>query len=593
MILNITVALLVLLIAYMWTAQGIFSALLHFVCTVAAGAIAFAVWEPLTYGLLLGVHKDYAWTVGLVGPFIVALVALRVTMDKLVPSEPKAPGALDFVGGGIFGAGSGIISAGILVIGVGFMPVGAELFGHRAVDYDASGNLVKSSSLWVPADELTASFYEHLSTGSFSAGGSALARRMPNVAAQSSLVRATYDDRAKTVIAPGDFEVTGSYTVTADTLEALTSDGFNVTPEGEPQPQEVKSIDGDPLPADSEIRGYRVKFNSGAAESSGAIILGAGQARLVCRMPDGSSEGFQATAVIAQAGGSSLAASRFRFDTSDVFIGSAGRAADPVMAIEFVVPADAEPTDLLIKQARTPVSEIPGGPEYTVSERDDAVYSLELIERSEEGPTTARPDPSVSARSVVNDGPIDGSDRSAGAQAGVEISPDLLRGIRISRQERGGLRVNEDNMITGGSHTFATEDVTSQNIPEPLKVTEFATPPLVRLVQVDVSLGSRASVFGRALDAAERLLAPTLTDTLGQPYQAIGYIFSAGDRTEISYEPDQPIRSMTDLPSLSRSRPNDRLTLLFQVNEGVELKSFTLGQQVEIIEFSPPLPIGR
>lgn len=591
MILNIAVALLVLLIAYMWTAQGLFSAMLHFVCTVAAGAIAFAAWEPLTYGLLLGVHKDYAWTVGLVGPFVLALLALRVTSDKLVPSEPKLPGSLDFVGGGVFGAGSGIIAAGIMVIGVGFMPLGAEMFGHRGVEYDASGNLVRSSSLWVPADELTAAFYEHLSTGAFAVGGTALARRMPEVEAQAALVRLAYDNRAKTAIAPDDFEITGSYTVAAGSLDELTADGFAVTPQGEPQPQDVKALSGEPLPENSVIRGYRVKFNSGAAESSGQTVIGAGQARLVCRLPEGGSAGYQAVAVIAQADGSSLAASRFRFDTADVFIGSS-RAANPVMAFEFVVPADAEPTDLLIKQARTPVSEIPAGPEYTVEERDDAVYALELIEREEEGPDTGRPDPAASAPTAAAQGPIDGTDRQMVGASGVRVTPDL-RGLTLSRQQRGSLRVNDDNLITGGTHTFATDDITNVNVPTQLRVEGFDAPPSVRVVQVNVSLGSRASVFGRALDAAERVLPPILTDTLGQPYEAVGYVFAAGDRTEIRYEPADPLRAMSELPSLSRSRPNDKLTLLFQVNDGVDIKSFSLGGQVEILTFSPPVSVGR
>ena len=40
---------LVLLLAliWVWTNRGFRSSMLHMVCTIAAGAVAFAVWEPL------------------------------------------------------------------------------------------------------------------------------------------------------------------------------------------------------------------------------------------------------------------------------------------------------------------------------------------------------------------------------------------------------------------------------------------------------------------------------------------------------------------------------------------------------------------
>ena len=42
MIMSIGVIVFVLFVSYIWVSQGLFSALLHFVCTLVAGAIAFA-----------------------------------------------------------------------------------------------------------------------------------------------------------------------------------------------------------------------------------------------------------------------------------------------------------------------------------------------------------------------------------------------------------------------------------------------------------------------------------------------------------------------------------------------------------------------
>ncbi|MCH6580556.1 MAG: hypothetical protein IH802_09370, partial [Nitrospinae bacterium] len=60
---NIIVVTLVLLIGYWWANQGLFSAILHLLCVIAAAAITLAVWELLTVRVLLRVNTfdNYAW----------------------------------------------------------------------------------------------------------------------------------------------------------------------------------------------------------------------------------------------------------------------------------------------------------------------------------------------------------------------------------------------------------------------------------------------------------------------------------------------------------------------------------------------------
>ena len=50
---NLVIILFVLAMIYMGTVQGLFSSFLHLMVVIAAGALAFAVWEPLTLGLLM------------------------------------------------------------------------------------------------------------------------------------------------------------------------------------------------------------------------------------------------------------------------------------------------------------------------------------------------------------------------------------------------------------------------------------------------------------------------------------------------------------------------------------------------------------
>ena len=46
MILSVLIIIVIALAAFWWGNQGAFSALLHMLCALVAGAIGFAVWEP-------------------------------------------------------------------------------------------------------------------------------------------------------------------------------------------------------------------------------------------------------------------------------------------------------------------------------------------------------------------------------------------------------------------------------------------------------------------------------------------------------------------------------------------------------------------
>ena len=52
MILSILIIIVIALAAFWWGNQGAFSGLLHMLCALVAGAVAFAAWEPLAYMLL-------------------------------------------------------------------------------------------------------------------------------------------------------------------------------------------------------------------------------------------------------------------------------------------------------------------------------------------------------------------------------------------------------------------------------------------------------------------------------------------------------------------------------------------------------------
>jgi len=111
-------------------------------------------------------------------------------------------------------------------------------------------------------------------------------------------------------------------------------------------------------------------------------------------------------------------------------------------------------------------------------------------------------------------------------------------------------------------------------------------------VQVDVSANTRTSLLGRSVATAEQVLPPVLVDTNGDRYQPVGYYYQDESKVEVSFEPGQPIQALSQLPSLSRSRPAQRLTLIFRVSFGRSIQYFALGNKV-VVRFDPPMLLNQ
>lgn len=586
-LMNLAVIAIILGLAYFWAGQGLFSSLIHFVCVFIAGAVAFAVWEPLVYGLLIGMRDDVAWTLGLLAPFTATLAVLRVATNKLVASNLDFDDTTNFVGGGFFGLLSGVLTAGLIVISIGFLRLPPDFLGYKPADWDNTGSVDarNGSNLWAPADMITARVYEQLSLGTLGSA-SPLAQRLPDVHIQAGLLRTTYEGQSRTTLKPEDVSVVSRYTVSAASPAELLTDTFIVSADGSPVAQPVTLPDGSTPPAGSRIEGYAVKFGPGAKEKKGQTVIGPGQIRLMVTTADGSAMSLGPIAFITRASGASLQVNRYRFDGPQVYAASVGGAAESTMAFEFVVPPNATATDLLIKNVRVPVDRVPPPRELgSISERDDLVRSGDIIGEKAE---------SVAGTEVItgDTGPVTLSPDPGGfpGQGVREIRPTRALGITFNKQNRGGLDVNDENMITNGRATLDKRRMGDVNVPNVLRVDQFSEPQGTVMVQVDVGPQSRASLLGRSLDAAERVLPPILTDTLGQQYQAVGYIYEDQSTYEIRFTPGEPIRGLAELPTLSRSRADQKLTLLFTPSAGVQIVTFGLGGSVKVT-LSPPLQL--
>ena len=587
---NLLVVALVLGLGYYWAGQGLLSSLIHFLCVLVAGAVAFAVWEPLTYGVLMGVREDISWTLGLMTPFLVTLALLRVLTNKLIPMNMDFSDGVNFVGGAVFGGLSGVLTAGVLVISIGFLPLPPNFMGYQPVGWDNATGEVDArsgSNLWLPADKITALVYDRLSVGTLSTA-TPLADRMPSLNEQTGLLRTTYESQSRTTLSPQDVTLVGRYTVTAKNPVALVSDSFVISSDGAPVPQTVTLPDGSPPPAGSRIEGFSVKFGPGAKEKQGQVVVGPGQIRLLVTTPKGGMS-LGPIAFITRASGSTLQVNRYRFDSPKVYAASVGGAAEATIAFEFVVPPDATATDLLVKNIRLPLASGPAPREIaSIGERDELIRSGEIIGVHAEA---------KSAPTVVTTGDQGPSTISSKGDA-PNGRPNEIRatgyiGFTFNKQNRGGLELNSDNRIINGKATFDRNRMGSVSVPGTLRVEQIQQTPGVVIVQVDMSPQSRVSLLGQSMDAAERVLPPTLTDTLGQRYEAVGYIYEDQSKYEIRFTPGAPIRGMSEVPRLSRSRSDQKLRLLFTPSANVKIKTFGLGSVVKII-LDPPLQLrGR
>ncbi len=573
MIFNLAVIALTGFIAYMWFNQGLFSGFLHMVCTLVAGGVALAVWEPLAMILVNqgGLLQSIAWTVSLVGPFIVTLVLLRMASDKFIPGNLDFDNLTNMIGGAVTGAISGVVTVGVLVLGIGFLGLPSSFLGHEPMKNDPQGNVIQGSSLWLPADKITVKLYEHLSGGAFGSSSS-LASRHPDLHEQAGVLRMTWEDKSRATLARSDFKVTHQYSVHEAGMSALLDDSFAITSNGESiGPQSARATSGNVYPSPSNLHGYIVEFSAGAKEKKGQIVVGPGQIRLVGVDREGRPFARHPVAFLTQPKGDTPTYHRFRFDAEDIYLASPQGKSRVTAGFEFVVPEGATLTDLIVKNVRADVTRVPDVSEqpeggYTVAQRDDAVrnrsiFGLEAIALD------------TSDAKQVN---LSGSSRLS--TDGIAASSNLK--VAFNRQNRGSLDVNADNKVQGGTHKFSRSAM-STNVPQSLRVSQFHVPPQSKMVQVNVGEQSKFSLLGKAQQAGLNVLPPVLIDSNGQQYEAIGWIFEDGPNIEYRYTPGQPIRGLEQIPNLSLSREDRDVTLLFIVPQRITLTAFALGNRVQ------------
>lgn len=222
-LLNICILMALLIMVAIWATYGFFSAFIQLIIIIGAGVLALALWEPVSY-MLLGRMPAYAHGVGLLAPFAILLIVLRVAFDKLCRATVHMPRIAHQIGGGACGFFSGVLAFGMVLNGANFMPLQREILGWEP--YKIQGNQVTENpdgQLWgfLRINEWSAGFFNTISVGSMSpTGGTSLAEGRPDLAKRAILTRLPNDPNQFRTAHPGSVQVTGVYAIPA-TEEAI------------------------------------------------------------------------------------------------------------------------------------------------------------------------------------------------------------------------------------------------------------------------------------------------------------------------------------------------------------------------------------
>jgi len=135
-----------------------------------------------------------------------------------------------------------------------------------------------------------------------------------------------------------------------------------------------------------------------------------------------------------------------------------------------------------------------------------------------------------------------------------------------------------------------------------LRIEEFMLPPGSQMVQVNVSLNLTQGVGKtpnplaikslRGVEKDAYVPGPILQDSIGNSYWPSGYILKTNigeNMTEIFMDRGRQFKNLNKLPRLSRNKPQE-LILLFYVNKGVTITSFSYGGGQPKFTFSLEIP---
>lgn len=539
---NLIIIALVALIAYWWVNQGLFSAILHFVCVVVAGAIAFAVWEPLAVMMLdKEILVNYAWGIALLGPFALSLFLCRLACDKLVPDNLNFPQWMHYVFGGVFGVGSGILTMGMVLIGGGFLQSAKDVMGYegtvRTMNMRGQPDPT-NQTLWVPMHLITEQFYATLSAGALSPEfGASLQTAYPGLTDMAyGLQRDSFaNGKARTSIQPKGV-----------TVNRLFYSGNYKNPTGAPGAWIVET-----------------EFGMPGTDSGGIFSISASQVRLIERVPASESRParYAFPVEFSQPADSGTGMNIYPFD--DITSYASNVPGQQSTRIFFAFPAsdlggqNTPPAYIQVKGLRIALN-----PPADAQDYDDR--DIRLIMRGTDAklatdvPLTDPNRKMIRARDLVSDYTVNPANGAVGELGNMEHSENYLT-------------FGKDNFVKGG------KPPSNANRVKGIYAAEGTAVLRLNISRGDSSIdvwNTRSDFRKQAGEEASLLL----VDSEGATYAPVGYIWIQTDGVEI-YLPKEGIQTIKDFPFQPSSGTHE-LFAIYRVTIGRKIVSVRLGTVV-------------
>lgn len=558
MILNLVVIAFILAMAYWWSLQGFFSAFLHMIIVIVAGAVAFAAWEPLAF-LVMGFQPMIAWGVALILPFLVVLIVLRIVSDRTIRKNVQFPNLVNNILGGVCGAVAGVLTAGITVLGIGFLPLPSSLAGYEPYVIASGGQVTPGGTdLWIGVDDIAGSVFGGLSNGAFSSSAP-LATHQPDLASQAVLFRMAKPENS-VVAVPGSVSVGKLYVQPA--------------PVEELDPKVALPLGADVLNPANKLVVAETLWNQapGTYDADGALRIPPTQIRLVTqtRGVGGSKLVLNAPLGYSRTDGDQHVFTPFSAADTIAF----GNFNSERLAFVFVVPGEAEPMFLLARHLRLPLPQVD--------------QDLQAMLTTIGAPLPPKEDPAAAAAAGTPAGPSNVGGRE-GIRAGnvaevVELTSALPKAI--STNFATGLTRNGPLIVEGRTEAGKAPGSLSQNT----RIDGIFVPEHQGGVRVKIAQDRAQSILGSARTAAASLQGVWLTDTRGDKYQPIAYVWSksSGDMV-INVDRNAPIQSARQMP-VAQMAAGDELFLYFAVPDGREIASYNIGDTTKQ-EITPPLAV--
>lgn len=535
---NLAILFFVLLQALFFATQGLFSAMVHLVVVIAAGAIAFALWEPITMGLLIDRMPETAWGVGLIAPFVLAMLGLRLAADALAKGNVHMPQAVNFVAGGAAGALAGLLAGGVAVIGLQFLG-GADL-GYNPYAMEA-GKPQRAQRLWLRADDLAADAFSRLSNGAFATlSGDSINSRLGDLSEAAGTFQITARDFARASIRPAN--------LTLDRAFRINVQGLPFAPG---------------LVVETTIDVTGQTDAGGAADQDARFTVTPAQLLLIADHPDEGTAAFRPEGFATERGLAPFSVRRVAASTP--------AASAQAFAWHFPLPDGYEPRLFRIKHTPVRIEEVQTLPEDQLrawfEPREDVAADDDGDGGRGEGDGNGGGDTSASLDDMV-----------------VRVTAELPERLSKNWINTGapGARYEEDGIIAARG---AVEIDPRQRVRGDLVADHFAHPPGTAVVRVAVDRRRVDNWLAGPLQAARDTAPPLLESDDGQTWEARGYVIHGSGNTIHINLSRQPLRSLSDDP-IRQMRDQDTLYIYFFVAEGVRIRGLRIGGKAHDLDIS-------